>query len=132
MPAPAPPPRLAWRLADVQAGVPEETALVCDAAELEPPAEVEAPADVEEPDEAEAPADPVAALPLALAEAGEEAADDPDVAAQPAAVRTLAASSGMASSFFFIGAPVTYRWCTNVPYDAAAPATVADSAAAAR
>jgi hypothetical protein len=130
MPAPAPPPRVAWRLVDWQAGAPEEPALVCDAAELEPAAEVEEPEDaeepedVEEPDVVEEPDDPEAALPLVLAEAGEEAADDPEDAAQPAAARTLAASSGMASSFFFMGTPVAYRWFTNVTYDATALSAV--------
>jgi hypothetical protein len=98
MPAPAPPPRLTLRSADVQAGVPDAVA-----------AELLAPAEAAE-DAALVAAAPVPAAgleALALeAPVGELAAAvvDVDDAAHPAA-STPAASSGTASSAFFTRLP---------------------------
>src|SRR5258708_30394787 len=128
MPAPAPPPRLTRRLADLQASAPEEIEPVSeaepeDAAELEPADDVETPEGVDAPEDGEVPDDvevpdhevpaDVAVAPALPGPAGAPA-DDPDDAAQPA-VRTAAASSGKPSSVFFMGSPVTYLWCTNIP-----------------
>jgi hypothetical protein len=92
---------LAWRLADLHAGVPEESALVPDVAEPELAADAEVPADAAALALPEPPDDAALALP---GPAG-EAADDDDDAAQPA-VRTATAISGMASSLFFTRSPV--------------------------
>jgi hypothetical protein len=99
---------LAFRFADSHAGVPEEAALVPDAAEpelvaAEPPDDAEVPDDAEPSAVAEVPDD--AEVALALPGPAGEAADDVDDAAQPA-VRTAAASRGMASSLFFTRSPV--------------------------
>jgi hypothetical protein len=108
MPAPAPPPRLAWRLADSQAGAFATIVPVPDPAEPELAPEDEAPEDEAPDDEApeDEPPDDVEAEVALPAPAG-GAADDADDAAQPA-VMTATASSGMASSVFFMGSPVTY------------------------
>lgn len=95
---------LAWRLADSHAGVPEESALVPDAAEPELAAAAGPPGAAAALALPEPPGDAALALP---GPAG-EAADDVDDAAQPA-VRTATASSGMASSLFFTRSPVMYR-----------------------
>ena len=92
MPAPAPPPRLTFRSADVQAGVPDAAAT-----------EELAPAD------AAADAAPVAAA-LALEApdgelAGTEVDDDVDDEAAHPAASMPAASSGTASSAFFTRLP---------------------------
>src|SRR5580692_819070 len=100
MPAPAPPPRLACKLADVQAGVPPVTVTVPEAAELAAGLEL-APA-LEAPELAPAAAlgelDELALAPPPAA-AGALDVDDDDTA-QPAA-RSPALSSGTTSNAFF-------------------------------
>src|SRR5580704_7551540 len=100
MPAPAPPPRLACKLADVQAGVPPVTVTVPEAAELA--AELAPAAALGELDE------------LAPPPAAAGALDVDDDAAQPAA-RSPALSSGTTSSAFFtassLGNGRTMRLC---------------------
>jgi hypothetical protein len=99
MPAPAPPPRLTLRSADVQAGVPDDAATEVLALGVLAP-------EVLEPVEAAEDAALVAdALTLAApdGELAETAVDDDD-AAHPAA-STPAASSGTASSAFFTRLP---------------------------
>jgi hypothetical protein len=91
MPAPAPPPRLTFRSADVQAGVPDAAAT-----------ELLAPAEVAEDAALVAPA---LVLEAPDGELAETAVDDvEDDAAHPAA-STPAASSGTASSAFFTRLP---------------------------
>jgi len=94
MPAPAPPPRLTARRADVHAGTPDETAVVPVVPELVAlelaPAELAPAAGLEELDEL-APVAPVEAV---------DPADVEDEAAQPAA-RSPALSSGTTSNAFF-------------------------------
>ncbi len=98
MPGPAPPPRLACRSADLQAGAADESAAVPEAAEL----------DALELDGLELDAVELAAAPDALSlVAPDDAADGADVvddAAQPAA-RSPAPSSGTTSKAFFTRAP---------------------------
>jgi hypothetical protein len=99
IPAPAPPPRLTLRSADVQAGGPDAAATEVLAPEVPAP---EAPAPVEAAEDAA----PVAGALALAAPDGElgETADDVDDAAHPAA-STPAASSGTASSAFFTRLP---------------------------
>ena len=98
----------------------EETVPAPELAELELAPDDEAPDDEapdDEPPEDEAPEDEPpddVEVELVLPAPAGGAADDADDAAQPA-VMTATASSGMASSVFFMGSPVTYLWCTNVP-----------------
>jgi hypothetical protein len=96
MPAPSPPPRLTWRSADVQAGVP-------DAADPDPAALVPVPGDAVV---VAADAALVAEL-LALevpAPVPAVAVVDDDEAAHPA-MSTPVASSGMVNSAFFTRSP---------------------------
>jgi hypothetical protein len=98
MPAPAPPPTLAWRLADVQAGVPVVVAPELPEVDPEPAALVALPA---LPEAAE-----VAAADEAAAEvAGGAAADDDEDEAPHPAARAPAASNGMTSQAFFTSSP---------------------------
>jgi hypothetical protein len=94
MPAPAPPPRLTLRSADVQAGVPDAALLA-----LAEAAEDAAPV-------AAAPVPAAVALEAADGELGAavDDVDDVDDAAHPAA-STPAARSGTASSAFFTRLP---------------------------
>src|ERR1700722_2445500 len=113
MPAPAPPPRLACKLADVQAGVPPVTVTVPEAAELAGALEL-APA-LEAPELAPPAAlGELAELALAPPPAAAGALDVDDDAAQPAA-RSPALSSGTTSSAFFtassLGNGRTMRLC---------------------
>jgi hypothetical protein len=100
MPAPAPPPRLTLRSADVHAGVP-------DAAGTEVLAPAEAGEDaalVAEAPALDAPALDAPALGALDGEVAGTAVDDDDDAPHPAA-STPAASSGTASSAFFTRLP---------------------------
>ena len=105
MPAPAPPPRLTLRSADVHAGVPDAATEVLAPGVLAP-VEALAP-EVLAPVEAAEDAALVAGALALAAPAGElgEAAVDVDDAAHPAA-STPAASSGTASSAFFTMVPI--------------------------
>jgi|HubBroStandDraft_4_1064222.scaffolds.fasta_scaffold1216604_1 hypothetical protein len=105
MPAPAPPPRLTLRSADVHAGVPDAAAAEVLALGVLAPVEALAP-EVPAPVEAAEDAALVAGALALAAPAGElgEAAVDVDDAAHPAA-STPAASSGTASSAFFTRLP---------------------------
>jgi hypothetical protein len=93
MPAPAPPPTLAWRLADVQAGVPVVVAPELPDVDPELAALV---ALLALPEAAEVAAAEVAG--------GAAADDDEDEAPHPAA-RAPAASNGMTSQAFFTSSP---------------------------
>jgi len=96
MPAPAPPPRLACKLADVQAGVPPVSVTVPEAAELAAALEL-APA-LEAPELT--PAAALGELTLEPPPAAAGALDVEDDAAQPAA-RSPALRSGTTSNAFF-------------------------------
>jgi hypothetical protein len=98
MPAPAPPPRLTLRSADVQAGVPDATA-----PEVLAPAEAPAAAPVEAPEDAALVAEALA-LAAPVGELAGVVTVEVDDAAHPAA-STPAASSGTASSAFFTRLP---------------------------
>jgi len=102
MPAPAPPPRVILRSADVQAAVPDEAAT-----ELEALAEA-APVDAAEDAALVAEALVLEAPDGELAEVPVDVDDDDDDAAHPAA-STPAASSGTASSAFFTRASLSGR-----------------------
>jgi hypothetical protein len=110
MPAPAPPPRLACRSADVQAGAPDETVAAAEvpefAAALDVALEPLGLAPLLDAPEL-APADALDELaPVAPAEA--PGALDVDDAAQPAA-RSPALSSGTTSNAFFTRSPCCNR-----------------------
>jgi hypothetical protein len=98
MPGPGPPPTLACKSDDPQAGVPEKAGLDAAAAELAVEPGAEAAGDVA----ATVGAAALAELARVPAGAAGAAADELDDAAQPAASR-LAAISGTDSSAFFMG-----------------------------